>query len=705
MNPAVSRFINRELSWLEFNQRVLDEACDESVPLLERLNFLAITASNLDEFAMVRVGSLRMLSQKGSNTPDPAGMTPDQQLAAVSVRMHEMVKNQYSHFNKVLAPALAAAGIKRQRPADLHDRQHKVVQHQFENEIYTVLTPIAVTSDEDCPWLLNQTLNMAVRLSPESPEEKTFRFAIIPFARFGYRFITVPSDGGYEYMLLEDVVEMFIQRFFPGEKILETAMFRITRNADLSIRDDLAGDLLAEMEEILDARKQADCVRLELAEKTSDELLAFLQQLFTVAQTEIYRIDGPLDLSSQRRLNELQGFEHLKYESWPPRRSTQIDPTVSMFEILSRQDVLLCHPYESFEPVVRLVEEAAADPDVLAIKQILYRTSSNSPIVSALMRAAQQGKYVTAIVELKARFDEARNIEWAKNLEQAEVQVIYGVKGLKTHAKLCVIVRRESHGIQRYVHFGTGNYNENTARLYSDISYLTSNEELAADATSFFNAITGYSQPLTFRRIEAAPLGLRDKLLEMIRGETERKRHGQKATITAKFNSLSDPQIIEALYEASQEGVKIRLNIRGICCLRPGVPGLSENISVVSIIDRYLEHGRVLWFYHGGDNRVFISSADWMSRNLDRRVELLVPIDDPACRDRLISILEEYFLDTVKAHRLLPDGRYEPIKAVGRRKRHRSQESLYQQVTEAVNQAEQSRRTVFEPHRAPGTEQ
>ncbi len=702
MNPAPSRYINRELSWLEFNQRVLDESRDESVPLLERLNFLAITASNLDEFAMVRVGSLQMLAEEGTNTLDPAGMTPEQQLSAVSIRMHEMVRGQYAHFNNSLSPALATAGIKRLRAADLNERQQRFAQQLFENEIYTVLSPFAVTSDEDCPWLLNQTLNMAVRLSPAGPDETVPRYAIIPFGRVAYRFFTLPSEGGYEYMLLDDVVEMFIQQFFPGEEIHETAMFRLTRNADMSIRDDLAGDLLAEMEEVLDARKKADCVRIEVAEQTSDELLAFLQQLFAVAKSDVYRIGGPLDLSSYRRLNDVQGFEHLKYESWPPKPSTQIDPTVSLFDILSRQDVLLCHPYESFEPVVRLIEAAAADPDVLAIKQILYRTSSNSPIVSALMRAAQQGKYVTAIVELKARFDEARNIEWARNFEQSDVQVIYGVKGLKTHAKLCVIVRREAHGIQRYLHFGTGNYNENTARLYSDISYMTSNEELAKDASSFFNAITGYSQPQKFRKIEAAPIGLRDKLLEMIHGETERKRHGQRGAITAKFNSLSDPDMIEALYEASQAGVKIRLNVRGICCLRPGVPGLSENISVVSIIDRYLEHGRILWFYHGGDNRVFISSADWMSRNLDRRVELLVPIDDPPCRDRLISILEEYFLDTVKSHRLLPDGRYESVKPVGRRKRHRSQESLYLQIKDAVDLAEQSRRTVFEPHRAPG---
>jgi polyphosphate kinase len=353
---------------------------------------------------------------------------------------------------------------------------------------------------------------------------------------------------------------------------------------------------------------------------------------------------------------------------------------------------------------MRLIEQAADDPEVLAIKQILYRTSRNSPIVAALKRAAEKGKFVTAIVELKARFDEARNIEWARNLEQSSVQVIYGVKGLKSHAKVCIIVRREPHGIQRYVHFGTGNYNEITARLYTDVSYMTSNEELGADATSFFNAITGYSQPQRYRKIDAAPISLRDKLLEMIAVETERKRGGQRARIMAKMNSLVDTRIIDALYEASQAGVKIKLNVRGICCLRPGVRGMSENISVISIVDRFLEHSRILYFYHGGDERVFISSADWMPRNLDRRVELLVPIEDPACRDRLIEVLRACFRDTAKARRLLPDGTYKRVKPNAGEEPYRSQEALYRAAAAAVKQAEQAQPTLFETHRAPGSD-
>ncbi|HEY2411345.1 MAG TPA: polyphosphate kinase 1, partial [Pirellulaceae bacterium] len=395
--------------------------------------------------------------------------------------------------------------------------------------------------------------------------------------------------------------------------------------------------------------------------------------------------------------------EALKYEPWPPQPSPDIEQGTKMFDIISRQDVLLFHPYESFDPVLRLIEEAAADPDVLAIKQILYRTSRKSPIVAALARAAQRGKYVTVIVELKARFDEARNIEWARSLEEQGVQVIYGVKGLKTHAKTCIIVRREPHGVVRYVHFGTGNYNEITAKIYSDASLLTANEELGADAVAFFNAITGYSQPQRYRKIEAAPTGLRPRILELIEAETHRRQQGQQAFIDAKINSLVDPEIISALYAASQAGVPVRLNVRGICCLRPGVAELSENISVVSIVDRYLEHSRIFHFHHGGDNLVFISSADWMPRNLDRRIELLVPIEDQAAKERLIAILNTYFDDNVKARLLQPDGTYKRLKP-GRKKARRSQEVLYEEVRQRVKEAGQSKTTTFEPHRAPGAE-
>jgi polyphosphate kinase len=699
--PAAARFFNRELSWLEFNQRVLGEARDESLPLLERLKFLAITASNLDEFFMVRVGGLCVLVEQKITTPDAAGMTPAEQLSAISSRAHEMVSQQEACYAE-LEQKLADAGIRRVRGPDLTDRQARTVEQLFESEIAAVMTPRAVRREDEFPLLVNQMLHVAVHLAPDATSDGRPRLAIIPIGRSLPRFLTLSGgERGYWYVLLEDVVVRLVHRFFPGEKVLGQAIFRITRNADFTFRDDLAIDLLAGMEGILTARKYGDCVRLELSAESNEKVVADLVE--ALQPNERFETAAPLDLAAFMQLADLAGFDTLKYEPWPPQASPDIEQGAKIFDVLARRDVLLYHPYQSFEPIVRLVEEAAADPDVLAIKQILYRTSRKSPIVAALARAAQRGKYVTVIVELKARFDEARNIEWARSLEEQGVQVIYGVKGLKTHAKTCIVVRREPHGVVRYVHFGTGNYNEITGRLYSDASLLTSSEELGADAVAFFNAITGYSQLQRYRKIEAAPTGLRQRLLELIEAETHRRQQGQNAFIDAKINSLVDPEIINALYAASQAGVPVRLNVRGICCLRPGVSGLSENISVVSIVDRYLEHARVLHFHHGGDELVFLSSADWMPRNLDRRIELLVPVEDPDAKERLIAILETYFEDNVKARALQPDGSYKRVKA-GRKKQRRSQEILYDDVCRRIREQQQSQTTTFEPHRAPGAE-
>ena len=762
---AESRFFNRELSWLEFDQRVLDEARDPTIPLLERLKFLAITSSNLDEFTMVRVGSLQLLLAEGESRPDPNGLTTTEQLRAIGERMHSFADEQYRVYLSELEPALAQAGMRRVQPQELNDRQRKHVLALFEQEIFPVLTPMAVavvldsatsdlapeasanetraakkratkkkvaplaaptipvltrtdgaTSVTDAPVffpsadtpsfppLINQSLSLCVRLAP-SAGSLVPRFAIVPFGRNRQRFLTLPSESGFSFILLEDVVGLFLALLFPGETIEECVPFRITRNADLELREDLAFDLLREMQEIVNARREGACVRLEVAESGSQIVREFLQSAVAVADEWVFAVPGPLDLGAFFRLTDSQGFDALRYEQWSPKPLPQVDPAESLFTTIARRDVLLYHPYESFDLVVRLIEEAADDPDVLAIKQTLYRSSAKSPIVAALKRAAQKGKYVTAVVELKARFDELRNIEWARDLERAEVQVIYGVKGLKTHAKDCLIVRREPQGITRYVHFGTGNYNEITSRIYSDVSLMTCNDDLGADATAFFNAITGYSQPQQFRKIEMAPIGLRDKLLEMIEAEAQRKKHGQKAVIMAKFNALVDERMIEALYEASQEGVKIRLNVRGICCLRPGVPGLSENITVTSVVDRFLEHARVFYFYHGGDERLFISSADWMPRNLDRRVELLVPVEDPACRTKLMAIMKTHFQDNVKAKKLLPNGTYERVKPSSSAEPCRSQEVLYRRAIDAIEQAERAALTVFEPHRAPGAEE
>ncbi|MEZ6062022.1 MAG: polyphosphate kinase 1 [Planctomycetaceae bacterium] len=688
-------FLNRELSWLEFNQRVLDEASDPTVPLLEKLRFLAITASNLDEFFMVRIGSLRTAVRRGSVGVDPGGMTAAEQLDAASKRIAEMVADQYAVFLNEIEPQLADVGIRRRHVTELNQQQSDFVKQVFEEQILPVLAPIAIHDPEQFPLLAGRTLNVAVQLAPKEPEED-FRYAVIPFGRSNLRFITLPSDGAFEYVLAADVIAMMIHRFFPGEQIISTVPFRITRNADLSVREEDGTDLLAEMEDVLDERKDSFCVRLELSDAVTTPLLGFLKKLLKLQNRDVYVLPGPTGLSDFMRLAELNGYEQYCYPKWTPRSSPDIDPDTSMFDIIRASDVLLYHPYESFAPIVRLISEAAEDPDVLAIKQTLYRTSRNSPIVAALKRAAENGKNVVVIVELKARFDEARNIEWARQLEYAGVQVIYGVRALKTHAKACVIVRREPQGFQRYIHFGTGNYNEITAGFYTDVSYLTCNEELGSDVISWFNAVTGYSQIQHFQQLESAPIGLREKLLEMIEVETQRAENGDDARIVAKLNSLVDPELIRALYRASQAGVDVQLNVRGICCLRPGVPGLSEHIRVTSIIDRFLEHARIFYFYHGGDRRVFISSADLMPRNLDRRVELLVPILNDDCKRQAIRILETCFKDNVKARRLNADGSYS-MSAARQDSVVQSQLEFQRLAREAEENAFESKRMTFIP--------
>ena len=713
MNLPQSAFINRELSWLEFDQRVLDQAMYERVPLLERLKFLAITASNLDEFFMVRVGGLRVQRERQPDLTDPTGMTPAEQLLAIYERVDQMIHDQYRCFLQQIEPNLKAEGFERISLSKASAVHSAAARRIFDEEIFSVISPIAVDPAAPFPLLVNLGLYLCVHLAArtltaeeieETLEQEAHirgpRFAFIPLGKAISRFVTLPSEKGFSYALLEDVVAAFVDELFPSDSIQECKAFRITRNSDVTVHEDNAADLMEGMERVLHERRTAKSVRLEIAEDASDSMIEFLRGAMQLEPRDVFLIPGPLELSSMMSLTGMQGFAALRDSAWPPQSSPYIDPSKSMFETIAERDFMLCHPYESFEPVVRFIEEAANDPDVLAIKQVLYRTSRESPIVAALKRAAERGKYVTTIVELKARFDEARNIEWARELEEAGVHVIYGIRGLKTHAKICIIVRREPQGIQRYCHFGTGNYNETTARMYSDISYFTCNEELGADATSFMNAITAFSQPHSYRRIEAAPIGLRKRLLSLIESETQRKKQGQKAYIAAKLNSLVDPEMIAALYRASQAGVQIKLNIRGICCLRAGVPGLSENITVVSIIDRFLEHARILYFYHGGDETVFLSSADWMPRNLDRRIELLVPVEDLASRRRLVEILDTYFRDNQNAWKLKSDGTYERIQPTSAQAKIRAQRALYQNAVETVQQAEQARRNTFQPHEA-----
>jgi polyphosphate kinase len=697
-------YINREMSWLGFNQRVLEQAINPSVPLLERLKFLAITSSNLDEFFMVRVGGLQLQHQAAVASTDPSGSSVTEQLEAIQQRTAQMISRQYACYLEELEPALAEHGIVRVRLSDASTRHREAADRIFQEEILPVLSPMAVHASEDFPLLVNHALYICVQIAiPKAKRVEDgadFRLAVIPLGRVLPRILTLPSEKGFSFALLEDVVSNFVSCFFSGEQILSTATFRISRNADLSIQEDSAADLLHGMKELLQQRKTAECVRLEIESGADPQMVKFLQHSLRVSEQNTTRSPHPLDLSAFMQLSSLEGFDHLRDTPWNPQRSPLIDPTQTMFATIAERDVLLSHPYESFGPVVRLLEEAAEDPDVLAIKQTLYRTSRNSPIVAALRKAAERGKYVTAIVELKARFDEARNIEWAQELEEAQVQVIYGVKHLKTHAKVCIIVRREPRGIVRYMHFGTGNYNETTARFYSDISYFTCSDELGTDTSAFFNAITGYSLPQQYHAFEAAPIGLRKKLLSLIDAEIGRKKQGQRAQIMVKLNALVDPALIEALYRASQAGVTVKLNIRGVCCLRPGVPGLSENITVVSIVDRILEHSRIIHFHHGGDELVFISSADWMPRNLDRRVELLVPVGDSTCKRRLLTILETCFRDTSNAWQLQASGEYVRRQAELGQPTVRMQSTLYQAALDAIKHAEQKRRTVFEPHQS-----
>jgi polyphosphate kinase len=700
------RYVNRELSWLEFNQRVLDQAADSSIPLLERAKFLAITSSNLDEFTMVRIGSLKLQLQQNSMVRDPSGLTVAEQLDNVATRCGAMLLKQYAVLRESLEPLLADAGIQRVDLGACSDRCAETADKRFHEDVIAVLSPQVISDDRPFPLLQGLGIHLCVRLQMDPSRSKSvaesegdhpeWEFAVVPLGRTVPRRLPMPSDHGHAYVLLEALVSHYIDEFFPGREVEECVAFRITRNADVELREDEAPDLMLGVEEVLESRRQSRVVRLEYSSGASDPMLAFLSEKMLLTNQDLYPIDGPLDLTYLFAIHSLKGFDTLRDEPWPPQSEPSIDPAEPMFSTISNGDLLLVHPYESFDPVVRMIEEAAVDPDVLAIKQVLYRTSRNSPIVGALMRAAERGKYVSVIVELKARFDEARNIEWAREMEHAGVQVIYGIRGLKTHAKVCIIVRREHQGIVRYMHFGTGNYNEVTANLYGDVSLLTCNDSFGSDATAFFNGVTGASDLQPLNHLAAAPVSLRNRVLDLIEAETRRCEQGQKAEITAKLNALVDMQVIDALYRASQAGVKIQLNVRGVCCLKPGVKGLSESVRVVSIVDRYLEHARILCFHHGGDDQLFISSADWMPRNLDRRVELLVPVEDPAARKKLKQSLNTYFQDNANTWEMKKSGKYQRIQASG--DPIRAQQVLYDQACEAVRESNQDRRKQFEPH-------
>jgi len=695
------RFINRELSWLEFNQRVLDEADDPAVPLLEQVNFLTIAASNLDEFFMVRVGGLKLITEAGITDPDPSGLRPPEQLAAIHRRTARMTADLATVYRERIAPAMADAGLRAVTPALLPPLQRDALEAYFLNQIFPVITPSAVRAENPFPLLSNLALYLVVMLAPE-PRKRSHRFAFIPVPASLPRFIPIPAAGDSKaFLLLEDVIAAFAGSFFPGQTVLETAAIRATRNADIHVDETFAADLAHAMRKVLRQRKTSGCVRLEVADHASADLVAWLQDTLSVTDTDTFRISAPLMLNHWRAFYTRAGLDHLRYVPWLPQQNPLLDPARRVFDIIAKGDVLLSLPYERFDPVVRLVEEAADDPDVLAIKMVLYRVGNGSPMIEALRRAARGGKAVTVLVELKARFDEANNIEWAERLERNGVQVIYGIKDLKTHAKICMVVRREVEGIVRYMHFGTGNYNINTARLYTDVGLFTRNDDLGVDASGFFNAVCGYSEPQPRLKLAQAPVDLRERLTELIDAETACAEKGEKARIVAKMNALVDPDIIESLYRASSAGVSIDLIVRGTCCLRPGIQGLSDNIRVTSIVDRFLEHSRIFHFFHGGVHQVFIASADWMPRNLNRRIELMIPVEDRRCRDKLIAILKTCLNDKCKGRHMLPDGTY--ARAPGPDRSSRSQEKLYKAACHTVEELRRSKRTKFEPHLPPGS--
>ena len=654
----MTNFYNRELSWLGFNYRVLSEARDKNIPLMERLKFLSITASNLDEFFMIRVASLKDMVHAKYTKKDIAGLTPKEQLAIISTGTHELVEKQYNTYNRSFLPALKHNGltIVTQYEA-LNDEQAEYVDRYFMREVYPVLTPMAVDSSRPFPLIRNKSLNIAALLMDKKRKD-TIDFATVQVPSVLPRIVTIPSEKEGEtcIILLEQIIEKNIQKLFLNYKVLDATPYRVMRNADLTIDEDEAADLLIEIERQLKKRQWGEAIRLEVEQGIDKRLLKILKKELQIQQEDIFTIRGPLDLTFLMKVYGMDGFDHLKEEPYIPQPPKGLDMDGDLFEQIRQKDILLHHPYETFDPVVNFVRLAAKDPDVLAIKQTLYRVSSNSPIIASLAQAAENGKQVTVLVELKARFDEENNIVWARKLEKAGCHVIYGLVGLKTHSKITLVVRREEEGIRRYVHLGTGNYNDSTAKLYTDMGMFTCKRSYGEDATAVFNMLSGYSEPLSWNKLALAPTWLRTRFVELINRERDYAAMGKPARIVAKMNSLCDAGIINALYEASAAGVQIELIVRGICCLKQGVPGMSETIQVRSIVGTFLEHSRIFYFENDGSPEIYMGSADWMPRNLDKRVEILFPVEDPDLKKEIVHILHTQLADNTKAHLLQPDG-------------------------------------------------
>ncbi|WP_189007964.1 RNA degradosome polyphosphate kinase [Paenibacillus marchantiophytorum] len=660
-----TKYLNRDLSWIEFNWRVLEEAQDASTPLLERMKFLAIVSSNLDEFMSVRVAGLKDQIKAGYTKKDFTGYTPAGLIKRIMKRTAKMVTEQYKTYREVTR-LLTKEGIVFTEYEDLNTNQKKAMDAYYHDIIFPVLTPMAVDQSRPFPLVHNHSVYLAVLLVREGDDlDDEPYFAIVQVPSNLSRYISVPTRTNskkQEFILLEELMEHHIQSLFSGYIPISVHGFRVTRNADLTLNEEGAEDLLEEIEKELRRRRWGAPVRLEVQEGIHPYALAQLQDEFEIEE-QIFEIDGPLDITYLMKLaGTLNGFENLRYPRVNAKYPVEFEDTVDFFDVLKNKDVLVHHPYETFDAVTDFIVHAAYDPHVLAIKMTLYRASGNSPIIQSLARAAESGKQVTVVVELKARFDEERNIAWARMLEKSGCHVVYGLVGLKTHAKITLVVRQEEHTLRRYVHVGTGNYNDSTARLYTDVGLFTSNSVIGEDASALFNEITGYSAPHDWQSFAVAPTDLKDKLFELIKRETEHARAGRPARIIAKMNSLSNQEMVDALYEASQAGVKIDLIIRGVCCLRPGVVGLSENITVRSIVDRFLEHSRIYYFENGGLVDVYLSSADWMTRNLTRRIELMCPVLDHEMKKMMIQILNVSLNDNVKARELMPNGMYSRIK-------------------------------------------
>ncbi|MBR6881064.1 MAG: RNA degradosome polyphosphate kinase [Clostridiales bacterium] len=703
---ANSEFFNRELSWLEFNDRILHEARDTKNPLLERLNFLSITASNLDEFYIVRVASLRDMESAEMESLDIAGLTVKEQLRRIDQKTRESMNLMYSTFNRSLIPALKSEHIHICEYSELNERMKQEADDYFRDVLYPIVTPMAVDASRPFPLIYNRMLNMCIMLDGEgsvlsargkdkkgSGDEgehsgEGVNFATLQIPTVVPRLHMINSEDGEIYFVpVEQIIKANLDMLFFGQKVISSACYRVMRNADLDIDEDEAEDLLKEIEEQVRRRRFGEIIRLEIEDDMSDDILKFITEELEIEKGDIFKVNGPIDLTFLSKVNSAldpERFKDLRYPKHIPAAPSMFDESLdNIFDQIREKDRIVHHPYESFDPVLEFVRQAATDPNVLAIKQTLYRVSSRSPIIASLLEAARNGKQVMVLVELKARFDEENNINWAKMLENAGCHVIYGLVGLKTHSKITLVVRKEEDGIRRYLHLATGNYNDITAKIYTDLGMFTASESMGEDASEFFNMLSGFSIPMTWRRLIPAPIWLKDYFVRKIRIEAENAQAGKKARIVAKINSLVDGTMIRELYKASQAGVKIDLIVRGICCLRAGVQGMSENISVRSITGRFLEHSRIFYFYNEGHEDLYLASADWMPRNLDRRVELMFPVEDPDCRRRVMEVLEVELNDTVRAHILNEDGTYHKPDLRGKVKVD-SQEKLIELANAAV---------------------